>query len=396
MPLEAVLSVLIDHRGRTPKKLGGDFMPEGVPVVSAKNVSDGRLDLQHDIRYVSWPMYERWMPERVKPGDVILTSEAPLGQVACIAEPMDLCLGQRLFGLRGDPAHIDSRFLFYALRSPLMLGRIQARATGTTAQGIRQSQLRNVEIDLPSLAEQHAIADILDQIEKTIADNEGIARAGASALRATYTRAVDIAEASHTAQTLRLGDIATENREGVDPRGLDPATPYIGLEHMPRRSIVLDRWGRADQVTSGKLRFRKGDILFGKLRPYFHKVGIALVDGICSSDILVIRAASADSFAVVLETVSASEFIAFASGGANGTRMPRTNWHDLSRYELVAPDAAVSAQLASVAKAFEGVLAAGAQQNIVLNTMRRELLPRLIGGRLRLRGLTPRFDGDAP
>ena len=73
-----------------------------------------------------------------------------------------------------------------------------------------------------------------------------------------------------------MGDIARNRRDdGVTPSELAADTPYIGLEHMPRRSIALSDWGRAADVSSGKARFDEGDFLFGKLRPYFHKVGSA-------------------------------------------------------------------------------------------------------------------------
>ena len=79
-----------------------------------------------------------------------------------------------------------------------------------------------------------------------------------------------------------LGDIAREVRRGVQPGQIDPETPYFGLEHLPRKSIALADWGTASQVQSTKLAFKKGEILFGKIRPYFHKVGVAPVDGVCS------------------------------------------------------------------------------------------------------------------
>ena len=87
-----------------------------------------------------------------------------------------------------------------------------------------------------------------------------------------------------------LGDVAQSVGKSVKPNEMSLDTPYIGLEHMPRRSIALNSWEGAGKVTSGKLAFHRGDFLFGKLRPYFHKVGIAPLDGICSTDILVLRA----------------------------------------------------------------------------------------------------------
>jgi type I restriction enzyme S subunit len=87
-----------------------------------------------------------------------------------------------------------------------------------------------------------------------------------------------------------LGMIADEVRDAVQPTAIEPQTPYIALEHMPRRCIALDSWSMANDIASGKLRFQTGNILFGKLRPYFQKVGQAPLDGVCSTDIVVCKA----------------------------------------------------------------------------------------------------------
>ena len=89
-----------------------------------------------------------------------------------------------------------------------------------------------------------------------------------------------------------LSDVAKEVRVSVQPQSIRPGTPYIALEHMPRRCIALSDWDVADGVGSSKFRFERGNILFGKLRPYFHQVGIAPLEGVCSTDIVVVRASS--------------------------------------------------------------------------------------------------------
>ncbi len=101
------------------------------------------------------------------PGDVIVTSEAPLGEVAFIDRRLEWCLGQRLFGLRPVQS-VDGRYLFFALRSPDVQADIQSRATGTTAQGIRQPELLRVTVPVPPIAEQKAIAGVLGALEDKI------------------------------------------------------------------------------------------------------------------------------------------------------------------------------------------------------------------------------------
>ena len=111
----------------------------------------------------------------------------------------------------------------------------------------------------------------------------------------------------------RLGDIAKETRRSVQPEKIKPETPYIGLQHIPRKSIALAEWGMASEVKSTKLSFKSGEILFGKIRPYFHKVGVAPLDGVCSSDTIVISPKDSDYFSIVLACVSSEDFVNHAT-----------------------------------------------------------------------------------
>ena len=167
------LEALIDHRGKTPKKLGGDFVAGGIPVASAIMVDNGRLDLSF-ARFVTTDIYKRWMPEPVVKGDVLLTSEAPLGRVARVHIDGPLVLGQRLFGLRGRRGILDTAFLFYALQSGLVQASLASHATGTTVIGIRQSALRQVQIPALPHVQQQAIARVLGALDDKIAVNTRI------------------------------------------------------------------------------------------------------------------------------------------------------------------------------------------------------------------------------
>ncbi|HTZ87245.1 MAG TPA: restriction endonuclease subunit S, partial [Solirubrobacteraceae bacterium] len=176
LTIEEAVELIIDHRGRTPKKLGSDFTCSGTQVISAKNVHGGRLHSNENQRFVAPEIAARWMPNRLQAGDVLLTSEAPLGEVAYLDDAVDYCLGQRLFGLRARSDVLDSRFLFYALRSPRVQARLRSRASGTTAQGIKQAELRRVELEIPTIAEQRKISSVLGALDDKIDSNFRLAR----------------------------------------------------------------------------------------------------------------------------------------------------------------------------------------------------------------------------
>lgn len=176
LTIDEAVELIIDHRGRTPRKLGGDFTDHGVQVISAKNVYGHRLHADESQRFVPPEMARSWMPNGLRPGDVLLTSEAPLGQAAYVNGDERFCLGQRLFALRARPGKVHGRFLYYALISPAIQARLHARASGTTAQGIKQAELRQVELDLPTSSEQERIAAVLGALDDKIDSNERLAR----------------------------------------------------------------------------------------------------------------------------------------------------------------------------------------------------------------------------
>lgn len=161
LPLSELLELIIDHRGKTPNKMGfDDFFLSGIPVLSAKHVkTDGLVDVQ-SMRYASTEMYKKWMTVEVQEGDIILTSEAPMGEVFYIQDDKKYVLGQRVFGLRPNPRLINPKYLAAWLASSEGQRQITARASGSTVQGIRQVELLKLEVDLPSKEEQERIANV--------------------------------------------------------------------------------------------------------------------------------------------------------------------------------------------------------------------------------------------
>src|SRR5690606_2490308 len=181
-----------------------------------------------------------------------------------------------------------------------------------------------------------------------------------------------------------LGDVAESPRRGVKPSEIPEHTPYIGLEHMPRRSIALSEWEGAGKVTSNKSAFRKGEFLFGKLRPYFHKVGVAPVDGICSTDIVVVRPKRKEWSAYTLACISSDDFVEFTNAASTGTKMPRTSWKVMSAYETcLGTNEVVAAYQRIVAPMIERIIA-NIHESRTLAQTRDLLLPRLMSGELRV------------
>ena len=159
--LEEVVEAIIDYRGKSPEKTD-----EGIPLVTARLVKEGRI--LDATEFIAPEGYSEWMRRGMpKEGDVVFTTEAPLGQVAQIANP-NVALAQRLVLLRGKPQELDNTYLRFALQMKSVSDQIRKRATGSTVMGIRQKELRQVEIPLPDLAAQKDFSRLALAIESKI------------------------------------------------------------------------------------------------------------------------------------------------------------------------------------------------------------------------------------
>lgn len=172
-----ITDLVIDHRGKTPKKLGGDWSKDSTHyrALSAKNIKTGQIVNPESIRFVEPKMYRRWMKDEVQRGDVFITSEAPFGQVLYWNSDEKIVLSQRLFGLRLSK-RVCSQFVYYYMTSPAFQSELDARATGTTVFGLRQPELMKCKVNMPSCMEQRKIAAILSSLDDKIENNNAICR----------------------------------------------------------------------------------------------------------------------------------------------------------------------------------------------------------------------------
>ena len=215
-PLEDVVDDIIDRRGVTPLKLGGDFTATGHRVISAKLIKDGRIKLDADEpRFVDETVYRKWMRTPLRRSDVIMTSEAPLGEVAYLNEDVDWVLGQRLFSIRPNSKLLDGRFLYYALQTEKVKADLHGRASGSTVQGIRQAELRRVQVPLPDLSAQRAASSVLGAIDDRI-----------TLLRETNTTLEGIAQALFKSWFVDFDPVQAK-MQGRAPEGMDEATAAL-------------------------------------------------------------------------------------------------------------------------------------------------------------------------
>jgi type I restriction enzyme S subunit len=396
------------------------FVPHGIPVISGQHLHGSRL-MDTDYNFVSLKHAEKLKNANVYRGDVVFTHAGNIGQVAFIPASSRYeryVISQRQFYLRPNLRKVLPEFIAYYFTSAEGQHKLLANTSSSGVPSIAQpvSYLRTIEIPLPPLSEQRAIANILgtldDKIELNLMMNRVLEAMAQAIFKSWFvdfdpvrTKAKgrdpglpkkiadlfpdsfddsDIGEIPEGWKVGTLDEVAEHPRRGVQPDQMGPDTPYIALEHMPRRCIALSDWGTAEGLESNKFRFKTGEILFGKLRPYFHKVGVAPVDGVCSTDIVVVAPRSSHWFGFVLAHISSVPFVEYTNASSTGTKMPRTSWSDMAHYKVVIPPKPLAEAFANQIRPIVDCIISSIHESRTIVALRDTLLPRLISGELRV------------
>jgi len=160
-PMERALDVIIDYRGKSPPK-----SEVGIPLITAKNIRQGYIDVDPK-EYIYEDQYDSWMVRGLPvEGDVFITTEAPLGNVARVPA-YKFAIGQRVLTLRPKD-FIVTDYLLYTMQSEYFREQLDLESTGSTVAGIKQSTFRNILIPVPPKVEQQKIAKPLNAINEQI------------------------------------------------------------------------------------------------------------------------------------------------------------------------------------------------------------------------------------
>lgn len=382
------------------------------PYLGNSNVRWGSFQL-NDLELMK---FEEGEEERygVRDGDLIVCEGGEPGRCAVWKEQIPNMKIQKALHRIRPKNGLNNYYLFYWFMLAGRTGALEPFFTGTTIKHLTGKALNELQVMLPPLAEQRAIARILgtldDKIELNRKQNETLEAMARALFKAWFVdfepvrakmegrwqrgqslpglpahlydlfpdRLVEseLGEIPEGWREGALGDVAMQSRRSVRPSEIKEGTPYIALEHMPRRCIALAEWELANGLESNKCEFQRGDILFGKLRPYFHKVGVAPIAGVCSTDIVVIAPKLPMWFGFVLAHVSSDTFVEHTNAGSTGTKMPR--------YEVVLPNEGVAVAFNKHLQAVSKDIITKIHESKSLANLRDVLLPKLISGELRI------------
>lgn len=425
-PLEEWMESIIDYRGKTPEKTSS-----GIPLITAKVIKSGRIETPNE--FIAEEAYDDWMRRGIpEAGDVVITTEAPLGEIAQLPKGK-VALAQRVITLRGKRHRVDNTYLKYLLLSDSFQDDLQARATGTTVVGIKQSVLRKIELTFPDLGIQKAIAHILgtldDKIElnrKTNETLEAIAkaifkswfvdfdpvRAKAEGRPTRLPKEIsdlfpDSLENSELGEVPRgwkwskLGDCLAEIQTGSRPNGgisgITHGVPSVGAESII--GIGIFDYTKTRYVTEeffGNMRqgiVRSGDVLLykdggrpGMFEPHVTMVGENFPFGIFSINEHVYR--------LRLQNDQWQSYLYFLLGSqglmeemrnrGTGVAIPGLNSTQVRSLPFLMPGDDILNAFGEFANPLCARILRSSLESLRLSNIRDTLLPKLISGELRV------------
>lgn len=292
-------------------------------------------------------------------------------------------IDNNLMGAIPNQKFVDPQFFYYAF-SRFNLAKI---AGGTALPYLTIKVLSSLKFPVPPLLEQRKIGEILRAWDEEIAEIDALRTAWVNQKRGLIQALLSgnhrFAEfKNQPRRTLLFGDCAALNKKMVVPSNFE-GMPYVGLEHISEKG--LSQGGNSSKISSEKMLFKCGDILFGKLRPYLRKIAHASFDGICSTDIWVVRAKKGIDQRFLFYCMASTPLINFAISSSEGTRMPRAKWNYLARYKLAIPSIPEQRKIAAALETWDEAIEKLHALRVAKINQKRGLMQKLLTGKIRVK-----------
>jgi type I restriction enzyme S subunit len=409
-PIETCLEKIIDYRGKTPQKTSS-----GVPLVTAKIIKKGHIDLSN-CEYIDEADYDNWMRRGLpKSGDVIFTTEGPLGEIAQI-DNKKVALAQRILTLRGKKEYLNNTYLKYYLISPIGQHELHSRATGTTVQGIKQSEFRKIKVVLPNYEDQIGIAEILSSLDDKIKLNQQMNKTLEKIGQAIFKHWFidfefpdergkpykssggemidsELGEIPKAWTVGKLGDICVKITDGshYSPKERDGHNCIATVKNMGVYDFDLDTCKKISKedyksLVDAGCKPEKGDILFSKDGTMgITHLCVGHQDIVLLSSIAILRPQNksiSNYLYAYLKNDQVQRMI--FEGFVSGSALPRIVLKDIKKIPILIPPDEIIVRLNQVFDPNIAIIIHNEEEARMLAIIRDSLLPKLMSGGIRV------------
>lgn len=391
MKLNDICELIVDCPHSTAKDEGS-----GYPLIRTPNIGRGRLILD-DVHRVSKEVYDKRNARAVpQDDDLILAREAPAGNVAIIKNGEKVCLGQRTVLIRPDKKKVYPDFLAYYILAPAQQYELLGTANGATVAHVNIPVIKTLPVDLPEMEQQKKAAGILKAYDDLIENNQRQIKLLEEAAQRLYKEwFVDLRFPGHEDakggdgvpegwKKGTLGEIAIDagKRETKVNRHLYQY--YLPIDCLPKKSLSYQQTNDIALAESSLIAFKPKDILFGAMRPYFHKVVVARDNGLTRTTCFVINSKNKEMWCYLALLLFNADTVDYATQISVGTTMPYVRWKDFINMPVLIPSLEVCNQFAKLVEPMVYKANRLAEGITHLDEARDRLLPKLMSGEIEL------------
>lgn len=369
-----------------------DYTEDGTPVVMPKDLIGGKISEQ-SIARVGAEHVQRLQRHIIRNGDILYSRRGDVGRCAFATERETgwLC-GTGCLRVTVNPRVADKKFVFYQLQQSSTIGWVEKHAVGATMLNLNTTILSNIPVFLPPIETQRRIADIVSTYDDLIENNRKQIKLLEEAAQRLYKEwFVDLRFPGHEHTKIVdgvpegwrsgiLDDIVSETGKATQKENRQNYDYYLPIDCLPKKSIGYVDTNDIELAESSLVSFDKGDIIFGAMRPYFHKVVVARNKGLTRSTCFVLNSRSENMWGYVAMLLFDSATVEYATQISVGTTMPYVRWKDMKLMPVLIPTNQIAASFNVLIKPEINKIGLLANQISILGEARDRLLPKLMSG----------------
>lgn len=379
--------------GNTPPRSRPELYGSHTPFVKATDISENEKYTYNPEEGYSEEGYKKYIKSLVPKGSTCVVTIGSIGKKMTMAH-CDLFINQAMNAIIPFP-NFDKDYVYYAVRN--VLSNIKALDSGTASgrENVSKSAFSRMKVIIDDdLLIQKRIATTLSRYDSLIDNYQKQIKLLEEAAQRLYKEwFVKLRFPGHESTKIvdgvpegwekkKLEDMVFENGKRITKKNRDSYECYIPIDCLPKKQLSYINFNSVEQAESSLIAFSRRDIIFGAMRPYFHKVCVARHLGITRSTCLVLQAKEPEYSAFATMMLFDEKTIKYASSISVGTTMPYTRWKDFKNMEIMVPHIKIARIFNTKILKILSTCGRLADQIILLTESRDRLLPKLLSGEI--------------
>ena len=357
-----------------------DYVNDGVPVINPMQIVDGKI-IPTRTMAITQKATQELAEFQLHKGNIVIGRRGEMGRCAVVGREQDgwLCgTGSMIIKLSSTT---DPGFVQRILSSPAIVSAIENTSVGSTMININQATLANLSVPMPTKLEQQRIAEALSDADALI---EGLGKLISKKRQLKQGAMNELLSPKEGWVQTELGELCNPSKERFNPLTSAKERRCVELEHISSETGLLLGYFSTNDLRSQKSVFRKGDVLFGKLRPYLKKFWLASFDGVCSTELWVLKASPKIHSGWLYWLVQTNQIVD-AANKSTGTKMPRAEWGTVKETEVfVPPDISEQISTAAVLSDMDAEIAGLEVKLAKARRVKEGMMQDLLTGKVRL------------